>query len=81
VVRLSLLPMDFEDSSKLWTALFPSSYRLSIAYQATVVLIEGPTAPVGVPTVKNRTIGLRPSAALPPTAPPTGTTAPGTAGM
>lgn len=65
-VRVTLQPMDLEDSTKLWSSLYHSSYRLSIAYQATAVLIEGrgvPTAaatPVATRTIDVGTIDVRP---------------------
>jgi Pvc16 N-terminal domain len=45
VVRLSMIPLDQESATKLWSALFHSAYRLSVAYQATTVFISGDTAP------------------------------------
>jgi hypothetical protein len=38
-VRIAALPMTVEEMSKLWTT-FQTNYRLSIAYEASVVLIE-----------------------------------------
>ncbi|TDV48775.1 DUF4255 domain-containing protein [Actinophytocola oryzae] len=38
-VRLSMLPLDQEAATKLWSALFHSAYRLSVAYQATTVFV------------------------------------------
>lgn len=46
-VRITLQPMSVEDISKLWTA-FQTQYRLSVAYQVTVVLIES-TLPTKTP--------------------------------
>ena len=43
-VRVTLQPMSVEDISKLWTA-FQTQYRLSVAYQVTVVLIESTLPP------------------------------------
>jgi hypothetical protein len=64
-VRFSLHPMDLEDSTKLMSSLFHSNYRLSIAYQATAVLIEGrevptPPTPVATRTIAVGTIDVRP---------------------
>lgn len=39
-VRLSLLPMSLEELSKLWMT-FQTPYRISIAFEASVVLIDG----------------------------------------
>ncbi len=46
-VRLLPQPLSLEEVSKLWT-IFQTPYRLSIAYQATVVLIEAPGTPRAV---------------------------------
>ncbi|MDQ6664447.1 MAG: DUF4255 domain-containing protein [Acidobacteriota bacterium] len=43
-VRLTLQPLNVEEISKLWTG-FQTQYRLSVAYEASVVLIES-TRPV-----------------------------------
>ena len=39
-VKFSPLPMNLEELSKLWSVFFQTPYALSIAYQASVVLIE-----------------------------------------
>ena len=41
VVRLTPLPLSLEELSKLWSVFFQTKYALSVAYQASVVLIEG----------------------------------------
>jgi Pvc16 N-terminal domain len=49
-VRLSLMHLPLDELSKLWTA-FTTDYRLSVVYQASVVLIDPavpPTAPLPV---------------------------------
>lgn len=43
-VRINLQPMTFEDMSKLWTT-FQTHYRVSAAYQVSVVLIESTRPP------------------------------------
>lgn len=43
-VRISLQPLTFEDMSKLWTT-FQTHYRVSAAYQVSVVLIESSRRP------------------------------------
>lgn len=40
VVRLAPLGLGLEDMSKLWSVFFQAPYMLSLAYQASVVLIE-----------------------------------------
>lgn len=51
VVRFTPLPLSLEEMSKLWSVFPQTKYSLSVAYQASVVLIEGaetprPTIPV-----------------------------------
>jgi hypothetical protein len=41
VVKFSPLPLSLDELSKLWSIYFQTPYSLSVAYQATVVLIEG----------------------------------------
>jgi hypothetical protein len=41
-VRLTPLPLGIDELGKLWTA-FQSSFRLSVAYQASVVLVDSKT--------------------------------------
>ena len=43
-VRIALQPITFEDMSKLWTT-FQTHYRVSAAYQVSVVLIESARTP------------------------------------
>jgi hypothetical protein len=40
LVRFTPVPLQLEELSKLWSVYFQTPYSLSIAYQATVVLIE-----------------------------------------
>jgi hypothetical protein len=40
-VKLTPLPLSLEELSKLWSVFFQVPYNLSMAYQATVVVIEG----------------------------------------
>jgi hypothetical protein len=39
-VKFAPLPMNLEELSKLWSVFFQTPYALSVAYQASVVLIE-----------------------------------------
>jgi hypothetical protein len=51
-IRISPLPMNVDELSKLWT-IFQTPYRLSAAYEATVVLIESRrSAPAPLPVLK-----------------------------
>jgi hypothetical protein len=45
LVKLNLQPMSTEEISKLWSSFFQVNYRLSTAYQATVVILEGSQEP------------------------------------
>jgi Pvc16 N-terminal domain len=40
LVRFTPLPLNLEELSKLWSVFFQVPYKLSLAYQASVVLIE-----------------------------------------
>lgn len=40
LVKLTPIPLSLEELSKLWSIYFQTQYSLSVAYQATVVLIE-----------------------------------------
>jgi hypothetical protein len=51
LIKLTHEPLSLEDITKLWSSFFQTHYRISIAYQATVVLLESkqepkPTLPV-----------------------------------
>jgi len=45
LVRFTLLPVSLEDLSKLWSAFILSPYRLSVTYEATVVLLDRDLTP------------------------------------
>jgi hypothetical protein len=44
LVKFTPLPLSLEELSKLWSVFFQTTYRLSVAYQGTVVLIESDDA-------------------------------------
>ena len=52
-VRLTLQPLSVEDLSKLWSG-FQTMYRLSVAYEASVVLIDSGIPPRPAPPVLRR---------------------------
>ncbi|GLF93130.1 DUF4255 domain-containing protein [Streptomyces yaizuensis] len=59
-VRFTPTVMDIDETSKLWGMLHQTPYTLSVAYQATLVLIEGRELPApGVP-VHERTVRALP---------------------
>jgi hypothetical protein len=41
LVKFTQLPLTLEELSKLWSVFYLTTYQLSVAYQGTVVLIEG----------------------------------------
>lgn len=45
LVKFTPLPLSLEELSKMWSVLFQTPYALSMAYQGTVVLIEGEGTP------------------------------------
>jgi hypothetical protein len=59
-VRITPLSLSLEELSKLWSVFFQTPYALSVAYQASVVFIEGTEAvSAGLP-VRERTITVLP---------------------
>ncbi|MEU9012268.1 Pvc16 family protein [Streptomyces sp. NPDC048479] len=74
-VRFTPTVMDIDETSKLWGMLHQTPYTLSVAYQASLVLIEGRERPVPAKPVEQRTVRVLPFGA--PGAPvPPGTTPP-----
>lgn len=62
LVRLSPLALSLEELSKLWSVFFQTSYVLSVAYQASVVLIEAQETPQPALPVAARNIYVVPFA-------------------
>ena len=57
-VKFSPIVLNLEELSKLWSVFFQTAYRLSIAYQASVVLIEGKETPrAGLPVLERNVPG------------------------
>jgi len=54
VVRFSPIMLNLEELSKLWSVFFQTPYTLSVAYQASVVLIEGKEMPKATLPVRER---------------------------
>lgn len=74
-VRFTPTVMDIDEMSKLWGMLHQTPYTLSVAYQASLVLIEGREKPVSAKPVERRTVRVMPFGA--PGAPvPPGSTPP-----
>jgi hypothetical protein len=59
-VKFTPIPLSLEELSKLWSVFFQTPYTLSLAYQASVVLIEGrETSQAGLP-VRERNLYVMP---------------------
>jgi hypothetical protein len=58
VVRFTLLPLNLEELSKLWSTFFQAPYRLSVAFHAAVVLLEDDLAPAPSLPVLNRGVDV-----------------------
>lgn len=58
LVRVTPAELTLEELTKLWSAFFQTKYVLSMAYNATVVLLEAirPTAPPALPVAKAEVI-------------------------
>ncbi|MBC6463031.1 DUF4255 domain-containing protein, partial [Actinomadura sp. HBU206391] len=59
-VRFTPTKMDVDGLSKLWSMLFQIPYALSVAYEATAVLLDGRTPPAGKPVLR-RTVRAIPA--------------------
>jgi hypothetical protein len=60
LVKFTPLPLSLEDLSKLWSVYFQTPYSLSVAYQATMVLIESELATQQALPVRERNIYVNP---------------------
>ena len=60
LVRFSPLALNLEELSKLWSILLQTPYRVSVAYQATVVLIESEESAHAALPVRARNIYVMP---------------------
>jgi hypothetical protein len=60
MVKFTPLPLSLEELSKLWSVYFQTQYSLSVAYQGTVVLIEGEEAAQAALPVRKRNIYVTP---------------------
>ncbi|MEE1739338.1 DUF4255 domain-containing protein [Streptomyces sp. BE147] len=59
-VRFTPTVMDVDETSKLWGMLHQTPYTLSVAYQASLVVIEGREKPVPAKPVEERTVRVLP---------------------
>lgn len=60
LVKFTPVTLDLEELSKLWSVFFQTPYTLSMAYYASVVLIDGEHTPPPVLPVGERTIQVGP---------------------
>jgi hypothetical protein len=60
LVRLTPAPMTVDELSKLWSVYFQTPYNLSVAYQASVVLIESQAPVQGALPVQSRNVYVIP---------------------
>lgn len=60
LVKFTPLQLSLEELSKLWSIFFQTSYALSVAYQASVVLIEADRTPQRALPVQDRNIYVVP---------------------
>lgn len=59
-VKLYLQPTSLDDFAKIWTALHQSNFRLSVAYEISVVQIESRQPRTFAPPVKLRRLNVAP---------------------
>jgi len=62
-VTVSPLTMNLEELSKLWQIMFQVPYSLTVAYQASVVLLDGDPVPAALPI---QGLGRKPMSGMPP---------------
>ncbi len=56
LIKLTPIALGIEELSKIWSVFFQNSYTLSIAYEASVVFIEGRESPMAPLAVKARNV-------------------------
>lgn len=60
LVKFTPISLSLEELSKLWSIFFQTPYNLSVAYQASVVLIDGKETPMAALPVRERRIHVMP---------------------
>jgi len=55
-IKLTQLPLSLEELAKLWSVFFQTTYVLSVAFQASVVLIDGTGTPRTTLPVRERNL-------------------------
>jgi len=72
LVKLTPLALNLEEFSKLWSVFFQTTYTLSVAYEAAVVLISGDEQPAVAQSVQEPKLHSEPTVGqVAPTAPDT----------
>jgi hypothetical protein len=56
LVKFTQLPLSLEELAKLWSVFFQTTHVLSVAFQGTVVLIEGKSSPRATLPVRERNL-------------------------
>ena len=56
IVRINLLPLSLDELSNLWSSFFQTPYQLSVAYEASVVVLTADETPTRSLPVRERTI-------------------------
>ncbi len=59
-VKVGVLPLNLEELSKLWSVFFQAIYSPSIAFQASVVFLDGTEVPGPALPVRSRNVYVRP---------------------
>jgi len=59
-VKFTPVPLSVEELNNLWSGLFQTPYNISVAYQASVVIIDGEETPQGALPVRARNVYVSP---------------------
>jgi hypothetical protein len=69
-VRFTPVALSLEDLSKLWSVFYQAKYVLSVAYQASLVLLTAEGIPVVAPPVRQPVVTAQPTVHVDPQASP-----------
>lgn len=59
-VKLNIIPLSLEELSKIWSVFFQTTYNLSLAFQASVVFIDGKEISTPALPVLSRNVYVQP---------------------
>lgn len=59
-VKLNIIPLSLEELSKIWSVFFQTTYNLSLAFQASVVFIDGKEVSTPALPVLSRNVYVHP---------------------